>query len=175
VAEPRFGGDRNPEAVLQSAVVSEIRRMMQQALVPYVLLERYGLDVSVFLLHPDGPRFRQIELKVHTGQRQGGVGLGNGSGRGVQVDLLYDAARERPRSPDELRLLDASIRWVLAYGLEPEGTARFAWFNCSEAKAAVMGGVRPGKQHNLRIGSLVDKKRTWPQLLDSIREFLLSK
>ena len=158
MAEPRFSGNENPETVLQRVVVSEIRSIMQHSPFPYVVLERFGLDVSVFLLPSEGPRFRQIELKVHMGGRPGGVGFGDQSGNGCQVDLLHDAARDCPRTADELRVLDASIRWVLAYGLEPEGTARFAWFTCSEAKQAAMGVVRRGKQNNLRISSLENKK-----------------
>jgi len=92
-----------------------------------------------------------LELKVHVGQRHGGVGFGNQKGIGPQIDLLFDEAFSLPRSPDALKLLDRSVRWILADWLKPIDSPRYALFSCGEAQRAAMNGVAPGKQNNLRV------------------------
>ena len=149
--------------------------MLEGERLTYVILEGYGLDVSVFLTKGERPWFRQLELKAFVGGRAGGVGFGNQQGRGPQVDLLWDAQRNQPRIPAELTTLDSSIRWILANGLKETGTPRYALFTCAEAQQAAMGGVRPGKQNNLRVSALQERWLSWPELIVQMQGFLLGE
>ena len=84
-----------------------------------------------------------IEAKAYNAQRHSGVGFGNGRGEGPQVDLLHS-------NQSALRLLDQSVRWVLA-DATCLGASRYACFDCTAASQAAMGGVARGKQNNFQL------------------------
>lgn len=172
--EPDLKGARNAERRLQNAIVDAIHVCLGETRVDYVVLEGFGVDVATFLRAGDRLSLRLLELKAYVGSRPGGVGFGDQRGRGAQIDLLWDSDREEPRSTAQLLTIDGSVRWILADGLKRAGLPRYAFFNCAEAQRAAMGGVQPGKQNNLRVNAFHDTLLTWPELLDHLRQFLLS-
>jgi hypothetical protein len=156
-----------PEAEFQKAVVGLIEELLTSAGRPFQLLQRFGLDLAVFIVTPHENAIRLFEVKAFGAQRMGGVGFGNQRGQGAQVDLLL--------CPDDvLPLFDGTVRWVYADATQPIGTARYAVFTCARAKAAAMGGVARGKQNNLRISALRDCLVTWSHFSDDVRRFLLA-
>jgi hypothetical protein len=155
VAEPIVTAISQPEASLQAAFVAQLRSDLTAREVPFVLIESFGLDVAVFATPNGLDRNVFFELKAFVGQRAGAVGFGNQKGLGPQVDLLYDSVAGSHHEPDVLRRLDRNIRWLLVDGTRPIGTERYALFTSEQAQVAAMGGVRPGKQNNLRIKSFV--------------------
>lgn len=68
-----------PEAEFQKALVSMIDALLRAENRPFALLERFGLDVAIFL---DGlaTTVRLLEVKAFNAQRMGGIGFGNGRG-----------------------------------------------------------------------------------------------
>src|SRR4051812_35621065 len=76
-----------PEAAFQSAVVSVVEDVLRAENRRFALMERFGLDVAVFL-DASPATVRLLEVKAFNAQRMGGVGFGNGRGIGPQVDLL---------------------------------------------------------------------------------------
>jgi hypothetical protein len=172
IAEPVFSGAENPEAVLQRAVVTAVHSILRDAGREYVLIERYGLDVSVFLPHA----FRQLELKAYNGTR---ISFGDGKGKGPQIDLLWDGDTNECRPMNELEILDASVRWILMDCLKRPH--RFTMFTCAQAQKAASGGqkaasglgVSSGKQNNFRLGAFEGQWLSWSELLDGIRNFLI--
>jgi hypothetical protein len=105
-------------------------------------------------------------------QHHGRCGFGDQRGEGNQIRLLFDHNRNEPRLLSELRMFDHSIRWVLGNRSDPIGSARYVFFTCREAQAAAMGGVRPGKQNNLRLTSFDNQWITWQELVGGIGRFL---
>ena len=156
------------EAALQNALVAEVRRVLDESGNRYLLFERFGLDIAIFVERDDATHARLIEAKVFAGHRPGGVGFGTPSGRGPQVELLL-------HSSEQLRLVDSSIRWVLGNALLPEAAPRYAFFNSVRAQRAAMGGVRRGKQNNLRINDFADELLTWERLTGLLKGFLLDQ
>ncbi|HKM81130.1 MAG TPA: hypothetical protein VJY15_09240 [Candidatus Acidoferrum sp.] len=152
-----------PEAAFQRAIVSVVKDILTDAGRPFVVLEGFGLDVATFLDN----KVRFFEVKAFGGQRQGGVGFGNGVGEGIQVDLLLCDDKSLP-------LFDPAIRWVYADSTQSPGTARYALFTCTKAKdSAMANAVRRGKQNNLRISALRDSLVSWAEICAQIRRFLL--
>jgi hypothetical protein len=156
-----------PEAEFQKAVVGLLEDLLTSAGRPFQVLQRFGVEIAVFMMNPRENAVRLFEVKAFGAQRMGGVGFGNQRGQGAQVDLLL--------CPDDsLPLFDGTIRWVYADATQPSGTARYAVFTCAKAKAAAMRGVARDKQNNLRIAALRDCLVTWSQLYDDVRRFLLT-
>jgi hypothetical protein len=156
-----------PEGEFQKVVVAVIKDVLTAAGRRFLVLERFGLDIAVFIANPPANVIRLFEVKAFGAQRMGGVGFGNQRGQGAQVDLLL--------SPDaSLPLLDGAIRWVYADATSPIGSARYALFTCANAKAAAMGGVARGKQNNLRTSALRNCLLAWNPLCDEMRNFLLT-
>jgi len=174
IEEPAFETGQRAEAALQAAMMNALDTTLRPKVDGLIIIESFGLDISLFLSRGQLTCFRQLELKAYVGGRPDGVGFGNQQGHGPQVDLLWDHRRDRPRAQDELGLLDTSIRWVMAFGLLPSGSARYALFTCAEAQGAAMGGVRPGKQNNLRVSALGHRLLTWQNLLREVQQFILS-
>ena len=155
-----------PEGEFQKAVVAVIEDVLTAAGCRFLVLERFGLDIAVFIANPPTNLICLFEVKAFGAQRMGGVGFGNQRGQGTQVDLLL--------SPDaSLPLLDGAIRWVYADATRPAGSARYALFTCAKAKVVAMGGVARGKQNNLRTSALRDCLLAWNPLCNEMREFLL--
>ena len=165
------GGPFLPEQTLQLAVVEEIEEILggkkvEGTLLEYFVLQGFGLDLAVFAEWAGGGRsVAFLELKAFVGSRPGGVGFGNQRGSGSQIDLLM-------LDVSQLHLADAVIQWILVDGTRPRGTARYAFFDNSRAKAAAMAGVKPGKQNNFRVNQLLRNPITWDQLSQEVERFL---
>jgi hypothetical protein len=156
-----------PEAGLQKALVGVIEDVLSSAGRRFQVLERFGLDVAVFIANPPANAIRLFEVKAFGAQRMGGVGFGNQRGQGAQMDLLLCPN-------DSLSLFDTFVRWVYADATQLIGSARYALFTCAQAKAAAMGGVARGKQNNLRASALSGSLVTWRELCDDVQRFLLT-
>lgn len=171
--EPDILKGHNPEDTLQKAVKQEIGLILDDQkskgyLVNYFILEYFGLDLAVAMKRPNGrSSIRFLELKAFVGSRQGGVGFGNRRGEGSQVDLLLLAGQQPA-------LCDRFVRWILVDGTKPKGSNRYVIFNNKQAENAAMGGVRKGKQNNLRVNDLLKYGTTWDRLLEEIAYFLTS-
>lgn len=155
------------EARLQRALIGEIRRFIGDSNRSWAIIESFGLDVAAFCGDHGFPQAKFLELKAYVGNRAGGVGF-----QGRQVDLLWNTEANRSRSAEELKVFDSSVRWVLAHGLKPLGSPRYAIFTCLDAQNAAMGGVRPNKQNNLKISAFDNSLVTWEVLNTRIRSFL---
>ncbi len=81
------------------------------------MIEKFGLDIGVFIRKDDREYARFIEIKTFVGSRKGEVGFGNQKGEGVQVDLL-----SHPQT--ELSIVDSSVLWILGFGDNPKGSPR---------------------------------------------------
>ena len=85
---------------------------------------------------------------------------------------LFDQIAGTHREPHVLRLLDRNVRWLLADGTRPSGSERYAIFTSEQAQAAAMGGVRTGKQNNLRIKSF-DHWHSWDEACKICLDFVI--
>jgi hypothetical protein len=150
-----------PEEEFQKAVVSLIEDILRKPAIPFVIIQKSGLDVAVF---PDAAApvsaVRLFEVRAYARQRMGAVGFGNGHGFGPQVDLLL-------RKDSEFRLFESSARWVFADATQQSGTCRCSL--CATAKKAAMGSsVAREKQNNLRISALSEILVDWGQLREAV-------
>jgi hypothetical protein len=156
-----------PESVFQSAVIEEVKEILNKANQRFFLIEGFGLDIALFISRRTETAIKFLEVKVFNAGRPGGVGLGTPKGQGPQVELLL-------KSSLELATLDSLVQWIYADATKPKGSARYALFSSVAAQAAVMRSVEKGKQNNLRISSLKESLVSWPQLFALLSEFLLS-
>ncbi len=154
------------ESDLQRSVASYCRQQLEQARRSHLVVDKFGLDIAIWVFGADVTVAKFVELKVFAGARQGGVGFGNGRGEGPQVDLLI-------QDDAHLVLLDPSIRWIVADATRPHGSNRFSFVTSLEAKNAAMGTVARGKQNNLNIARLMRKPCAWPDLCAQLAEFIL--
>lgn len=166
ISEPEIVQNKNPEINLQNAIVAEIKQILNREGVTYILIEKFGLDIGVFIRKEDKEYTRFIEIKTFVGSRNGGVGFGNQEGTGIQVDLLSHSA-------DELSIVDSSVLWILGFGNRPKGTPRYSLFSSIQGKQAAMGTVKVGKQNNFRISDLESNLITWAQVSTMLQNFLL--
>jgi len=155
-----------PEVEFQNALVSLVNALLRAEKRPFALLERFGLDVAVFL---DGSptTVRLLEVKAFNAQRMGGVGFGNGRGVGPQVDLLLFGE-------SSLCLFDSVVRWAYADATLPPGASRYGLFTCEAAKAAAMGSITRGKQNNLSVSALRPGLVGWKEFCGQVKGFLLA-
>jgi hypothetical protein len=156
-----------PESVFEAAVIQAIREILGGAKREYLLVQRFGLDVAVFIKATGGVTVRLVEAKAYGAQRAGGVGFGNGRGEGPQVELLCC-------SEGSMGLLSPLVRWIVADATLPPGAARYALFDSATASAVAMGGARRGKQNNFSMKALKSHYRKWDVLLGDLKEFLLA-
>jgi hypothetical protein len=163
IAEPT---EPYPESVFEAAVIEAIREILADAKREYLLVQRFGLDVAVFIRTSTGVTVRLVEAKAYRGQRAGGVGFGNGRGEGPQVELLCC-------SEGSMALLSPVVRWIIADATLPPGTARYALFDSARASAAAMSGASKGKQNNFSMSALKPHYREWRVLLGDLKTFLL--
>lgn len=133
-----------PESLFEAEVARIVEAVYGHASLEFALHTHLGLDLAAFVTTACGPAVRMLEAKSYNAQRQGGVGFGDGGGEGPQVDLLLS-------NPSALRLVDQSVRWVLADATLPRGAARYACFDCAAASQAAMGGVARGKQNTFSL------------------------
>ena len=110
IEEPTIKQSNNPEKSLQEALFTYLSDFGKEREIDYVILKEFGLDIAVFYNKSGIPSSRFIEVKTYVGSRQGGVGIGNSQGNGIQVDLLL-------HSHEKLALFDNSILgfWVMVY------------------------------------------------------------
>ena len=153
-----------PEKLFEMALDGVIRVGLRSD-VAFAIVPRFGLDLAIVAHSSGASRIVFVEAKSYGGQRQGGVGFGNGVGQGSQVEIILS-------SVDQLAILDSHIRWAFADATQPQGTARYAFLTCSDARGAAMGGVATGKQNNFRISSLKSHSITWPMLCENLLAFL---
>lgn len=156
-----------PERKLQDAIRAEIEAMLKhkKSLRDFFILPNFGLDFAVFMKWANRSTVRFLECKAFVGSRQGGIGFGNQRGEGTQVDLLL-------LKSSQLALSDQFCRWILVDGTRPIGSARFAIFSNTQARNATMGGVRRGKQNNLRVKTLMADAISWDELSQALESFL---
>jgi hypothetical protein len=109
-----------------------------------------------------------FRFKAYTGQRPGGIGFGNQSGEGPQVDLLM-LSDELPASPDSL------VRWCFADLTLQRGQSRYSLLTCIEVKRAAMGTIGHGRQNNFRVKDVFAGSMNWLTLLDKLEEFVLGQ
>lgn len=173
-SEPDFVKFASPEETLRQAVMSEITELLsskknaheEKPLEEFFVLTNFGLDIAVFMKWPVSSEVRLLEIKAFVGSRQGGVGIGNQKGHGNQIDLLLLPGRH-------LALADQLARWILGDGTRPKGSPRYVIFSNTKARDSAMGGVRRGKQNNLRVSSLFENGLTWDELSGRLDSFLL--
>lgn len=128
-----------------------------------VVVPKFGLDFAVFIREQSRCRAVFVEAKAYGGQRQGGVGFGNGRGEGPQVEILLSG---------DVAILDEYVRWAFVDATLPLGTARYALLDCSEAKAAVMGAVAKGKQNYFRLSAVRPHFVGWRVFAEKLVAFL---
>ena len=129
------------------------------------MVPKFGLDIAVFLEEVGPPQPLFVEVKSYSGKRQGGVGFGNGSGEGPQVDRLVG---------DASALFDSYIRWAFVDATQPVGVDRYAFLTCSAALAAVMGVVARGTQNNFTLATLRPHFVGWQAFSEQFLEFFAS-
>jgi hypothetical protein len=154
------------ERSLDDALVAAIRVRLKQGDVDASVLPRFGLDVAVFIRHATGTRVRFVEAKCFSAAA-GRVGIGNAGG-GTQVEMLL-------RPAEELAIINGAVRWVLVDRIRPQGSRRYAIFDCLAVRAAAAGGVvGRGKRNNLRISAFSDWYVTWNEMIEQVVEFLVT-
>jgi hypothetical protein len=158
--------DFYPERLFEEELERLVEVICKTAAEHFVIHKHIGLDLLVFITAYPRPRVRMIEAKAFNAQRPGGVGFGDNSGKGPQVDILLSA-------PSELRIMDQTVRWALADATMPVGTERYAFFNCTTASQAAMNGVARGKQNNFSVSMLKPHMTTWDTYCDLVETFLL--
>ena len=157
-----------PEEVFRPQLEAAIRELVG---VDLILLPNFGLDITVLLPLPDPGRARFLEVKACPGFGSLLVPVGGRRGTGRQVDLLL---LEEP----QLRQLDQWVRWILAFHSDRQGRgllqgeARYAFFTCTEAKAAMQNGVARDKQ-NMLVTTHFRNLITWDALMSALRDFML--
>jgi len=173
IPEPDIETGLRPEETFQAAIKEGVRLALDQlisngTLGQYFILEKFGLDIAVFLRWQDNSvSAKFLEMKAFVGSRQGGVGFGNGKGEGPQVELLL-------LDSGKLGVADRFVRWVLVDGTKEKGIERYTIFDSNQARRSAMGQVTKGKQNNLRVQELMRDAMTWNKLLNEIRVFLMS-
>ena len=156
-----------PEREFQKELVELISVLLTRKAVQHVIVERFGLDVGVFLGTPSSTRLRLFEVKTYGAQRSGGVGFGNREGVGPQVDLLLC-------EESRLWLFDSSVRWAYADATQEPGTCRYGLLGCASIKRAAMGNaVTRGKQNNIRVSALRSSLVDWSRFTEQVGAFLL--
>ena len=161
---------REPEDLLHQALLDEIEALLEEMktkgkVTEYILFSEFGLDIAIFMKKGDMVLTRFIELKAYAGKRNGGVGFGNGRGRGCQADLLL-------LDTSKMEIIENSIRWVIWDSLRKNDKC-FSFLSSREAKDSVMGEVEREKQNNFGIKKVFVKSSiTWDQLSAKIKEFM---
>jgi hypothetical protein len=166
IEEPDFKNEKE----LEDAVALAIKRVISPAS-QTILLHGFGLDLAVFAEHAGDFRTLFFEIKAFA-SNHGRCGFGNQRGEGNQIRLLFDDIAMEPRSKLQLSLFNPTVRWLLGNRSRPVGSPRFVLFTCEQAQDAAMGGVRPGKQNNLRLSAFENLWITWPELLKRVGEFI---
>jgi len=168
IKEPQIIKGKYPEKSLHDALVKSIRDKSEQLDKEIIIFEEFGLDISIFFKENQHLEFRFIEVKTFVGSRPGGVGVGSSKGNGSQIDLLE-------LLPNELEIFEKNILWVMGFGTLPEGSPRYKCLSSNDVQVTAMGGIRRGKQNNLRVSEWQNGLIEWGSLLDEVFEFLFGK
>ncbi len=59
------------------------------------------------------------------------------------------------------------------FSLKSLASLAFTFLTCKKIQDAAMGGIKPGKQNNLRLSQFIHLWVTWPELLERIRVFVV--
>lgn len=153
-----------PEKHFEDALAAVVRAALPERTA--AIVRRFGLDIAVFIHDPARSRTLFIEAKSFGGQRQGGVGFGNGRGKGPQVEILLSPL-------DQLAMLDRQVAWAFVDATQSYGTPRYALLTCSEAMGAAMGTIARDKQNNFRISQLEPHLTKWANFCEHLSRFLL--
>jgi hypothetical protein len=167
IPEPEFATEKG----LEDAIASVATEVLEARRFRVVVLRGFGLDVAVFSSKEGISRVAFFEIKAYAAHH-GRCGIGDGEGGGNQIKLMYDEALQAPRVQNVLDIFETSIRWILGDCSKPIGSPRFVFFTCNQAQAAVMNGVRTGKQNNLRLSAFNGCWLAWPELTERIGHFL---
>ncbi len=167
IQEPDFKKNQKPEDVLQKSIVDCISHKMKQTDVKYILLEKFGFDIGMFINNKNIYYFKSFEIKAFVGQRMGGIGFGNQKGKGPQVDLLILPL-------EKLKFVRPMVRWIIGNGLFPLGSPRYVFLDSEKAKNSAMREVARNKQNNFRMSAFENSYITWNQLCKEIENFLLN-
>lgn len=155
-----------PESAFELAI-TEVVRARLDGIDHAVVVPRFGLDIAVFREGAEGSRVSLIEVKSFNGQRQGGIGFGNGRGEGPQVQLLLC-------NPDQMNIINKHIRWAFVDARQPHGSSRYALITPSQALSVVMGEVKKGKQNNFSVSRLAPHWTSWQVFCEELSNFLLN-
>jgi hypothetical protein len=167
IDEPDFQSEKD----LEDAIAVVVRSVLGERS-HAVILRGFGLDLAVFMQSSSGD-FRTVFFEIKAfADHHGRCGFGNQRGEGNQIRLLFDELTATPRTKEELSILDPSVRWIVGNRSRSVGSNRYLFFTSQQAQEAAMGGVRPGKQNNLRLSMLTDAWITWPELLKEVKAFI---
>lgn len=151
-----------PEEKFEEAL-NELFKRVKDRYRRTTIVPKFGLDFAFFCSDTCRTRVTFVEVKSYGGQRQGGIGFGNGKGEGPQVDILLS---------DSIDLLDKCVRWAFADATRNVCSPRYALLNCTEAKAVAMNGVAKGKQNNFRVSALSQHFVSWEEFCKRLLKFL---
>jgi hypothetical protein len=165
--EPNFSREKE----LENAIALAATEFLRAKKFDVVTLQGFGLDVAVFAKRGGMNRTKFFEIKSFAAHH-GRCGLGDSSGRGNQIRILFDDALQTPRAADVLELFNPSIRWVLGNRSAPIGSKRYALFTSQQAQVAAANGVRSEKQNNFRLSAFKDSWVAWADLLGQMDQFL---
>ena len=161
------------EKELETAIASAIQGALDaDNSIRAVVLPGFGLDLAVFTEKAGAARACFFEIKAYA-VSSGRCGFGNQRGEGNQIRLLFDERTQSPRDDLQIRIFDSSVRWVIGNRSEPVGSRRFVLFTSKQAQEAAMGGVRPGKQNNLRLSTFDRLWITWDELIEGVETFII--
>ena len=165
ISEPDILVKQNPELLFQKTIISFLQEELSHRNITFLIIEYFGLDLAVFFPQQSGLRTKFIELKAYCGSRRGGVGVGNKQG-GTQIEILDN-------SSEELKTFNGSIIWALVDGTLEKGIERYCLLESQIIKNNMMGGVRKGKQNNLRIAALNNIYVNWETFCKQLVDFLI--
>lgn len=168
VNEPSFA----TEMQLEIAIAEVIHGMSKGDGFRNIVLRGFGLDLAVFATKTGiPPRVCFFEVKAFA-EDHGRCGFGNGRGEGNQIRLLFDEKAGSPREQAQLGVFDQAVRWIVGNRSEPVGSSRFLFLTSTQVQDCAMGGVKPGKQNNLRLNMFSNQSMRWPELTSEIQAFV---
>ena len=153
-----------PEEAFEASVLALLEAGMSGLRQRVFIVQHFGLDIAIFIGDTESSaKTLFIEVKSYSAQRMGGVGFGDGKGRGPQVEILLAG----PGGP-----ADGNVRWAFVDATRGFGTARYALVDCDAARIASMGGVAHGKQNNFRMSALSPYLVGWREFCKQLVDFV---
>lgn len=161
------------EKELENAIAIAAINLLEAKGFRVVTLQGFGLDIAIFAKCDGRQIAKFFEVKAFAAHH-GRCGMGDGSGKGNQIRILFDDTLQAPRKADALELFNPCVRWILGNSSAPVGSKRYVLFTSEQAQAAAANGVKPGKQNNFRLSAFDNSWITWPDLLVQLGKFLES-